>query len=131
MADKFVETASQFREFRVDPEKDRQWFQARIESNPAYQDLDLEEQLLDWADWLETQHRLKEANKSNKFPKSNFKGSLGNWLKKALQIRAEQHPVAKSETQSHQTSIFRKEDWEPYLPLVANPPEEWFEDKAN
>ena len=131
LAQQFLRIASQYKEFRVDPEKDREWFHARIEANPVYQALDLEEQLLDWADWLETQHRLKKAKKSNKFPKSNFKGSFGNWLKKALQIRAEQQAVAKSETQSHQTSIFRKEDWEPYLDWVANPPDEWFEDKAN
>jgi len=131
LAQQFLRIVSQYKEFRVDPEEDRQWFHARIEANPAYQDLDLEEQLLDWADWLETQHRLKEARKANKFPKSNFKGSFGNWLKKALQIRAEHHPVAKSETQSQQTSMFRKEDWEPYLPWIANPPKEWLEDEAN
>jgi len=131
LAEEFIRIASQYREFRVDPEEDRQWFHARIEANPAYQDLDLEEQLLDWADWLETQHRLKEARKANKFPKSNFKGSFRNWLKRTLQIRAEHQTVAKAETQSQRTPTFRKEEWEPYLPWIANPPREWLEDEAN
>jgi len=80
----FLKAASQFPEFRVNPDKDRAWFRSRIESNPAYHDLDLEEEILNWADWLESQHRLKEARKSNKFPKSNFRGSFNNWLKKSL-----------------------------------------------
>ena len=97
IVDLFVGAVSQFPEFKVDPEKDREWFQARIEANPAYQDLDLQEEILDWGDWLETQHRLKEAPKSNRFPKSDFRASLTNWLKNPSLGRAkngEDHSIS-------------------------------------
>ena len=130
LAEQFIRIASQYKEFRVAPDKDVQWFLTRVEGNPAYQHLDLEEHLLDWADWLETQHRLKEARKPNKFPKSNFRGSFNNWLKKVIQIRTKSQQ-AQAHSPNPSTSSFRKEDWEPYLDWIANPPAHWFEDKPN
>jgi len=82
----FFDTVSRYPEFDV-REDDLIWFKRRVEGNERFKNLDLEEELHNWADWLEIQHRKKEKRKSNKFPKSNFKSSLLNWLKKALEIK--------------------------------------------
>jgi len=83
----FLEIVRAYPEFDV-RESDLGWFQARVEGNPRYQSIDIKEELHNWADWLETEHRKKEKRSANRFPKSNFKASIANWLKKALEIGA-------------------------------------------
>lgn len=82
----FLEVIKTYSEFDVRPE-DVKWFEKRIDGNSTYSQLDLRDELHNWHDWLETEHRKKEKKKTNKFPKSNFKASVTNWLRKALEIR--------------------------------------------
>ena len=83
----FLGIVKSYPEFDV-RDDDAGWFEKRAESSPLYRELDLEQELHNWEDWLETEHRKKEKKRGNKFPRSNFKSSLTNWLKKALEIRA-------------------------------------------
>jgi len=82
----FLGIVKSYPEFDV-RDNDTGWFEARVESNSLYRELDLEHELHNWEDWLETEHRKKETKRGNKFPRSNFKASLTNWLKKALEMR--------------------------------------------
>jgi hypothetical protein len=65
-------------------ETDREWFKQRIEGTENWRILNLREEIRNWEDWLETEYRQKNKNKNNKFPQSNFKGSLVNWLSHSL-----------------------------------------------
>jgi len=87
LSDLFVEVVKSYPEFDV-RDDDAGWFEDRVETSLLYRELDLEHELHNWEDWLETEHRKKEAKRGNKFPRSNFKASLTNWLKKALEMRA-------------------------------------------
>ena len=46
--------------------------------------LDMTYEIKNWGDWLDIEHRKKAGKEENKFPMSNFKGSLMNWLKQSL-----------------------------------------------
>ena len=68
------------KQWKLDYNADREWIRNRIVNNPKYIALDLEYHARNWADWVETQHRLKQAGSKNKFP-TTYKNSLNNWLK--------------------------------------------------
>jgi phage replication O-like protein O len=87
LSDLFLEVVKSYPEFDV-RDDDAGWFEERVGRNSLYRDLELEHELHNWDDWLETEHRKKETKRGNKFPRSNFKASLTNWLKKALEMRA-------------------------------------------
>jgi len=83
----FLGIVKSYPEFDV-RDDDAGWFEERVESSPLYRELDLDHELHNWEDWLETEHRKKETKRGNKFPRSNFKSSLTNWRKNAMEIRA-------------------------------------------
>jgi len=89
MSQLFLEVIKRYPEFDV-RDDDMRWFEERVEGNSTYRELDLKDELHNWEDWLETEHRKKERKKANKFPRSNFKSSLLNWLKKAMEIKENQ-----------------------------------------
>ncbi len=64
--------------------QDQAWLKERIRDNMAFNTLDLIEEFKNWGDWLEIEHRKKVKGQSHKFPLSNFKGCLMNWLKLSL-----------------------------------------------
>jgi hypothetical protein len=64
--------------------QDREWFKERVQVSSAWESLDLMDEIRNWGDWLDMEHRKKARKENNKFPKSNFKGSLMNWLKLSL-----------------------------------------------
>jgi hypothetical protein len=64
--------------------QDRAWLKERILDNLNFSSLDLTDEIKNWGDWLEIEHRKKVKGQFNKFPMSNFKGSLMNWLKLSL-----------------------------------------------
>jgi len=64
--------------------QDREWFRLRVETKSDFQPLNLTEEIENWGDWLATEYRKKIGGNSHKFPQSNFKGNLMNWLKQSL-----------------------------------------------
>lgn len=88
----FAEIVKRHPEFDLVPLKDREWFKARIEENTDYRVLNLQGEIAAWGDWLEMEHRRKMRQRGSKFPRSNFRGSLTNWLKKALSIHGKGEP---------------------------------------
>jgi len=114
----FLELVKRYPEFDV-RESDLTWFEMRVEGNPQYQSIDIEDELRNWADWLETQHRKKEKKNANKFPKSNFKASLLNWLKKAAEIKQKQTgdpPVRWGVNEKHGQKSMRGDSYEEHIP---------------
>ena len=79
----FTDIVKNFSDFDLQ-DQDREWFNQRVAENIAWQGLNLMEEIKNWGDWLDIEHRKKCAEKANKFPRSNFKGSLMNWLKQSL-----------------------------------------------
>jgi len=79
--------------------QDREWFQQRIQRDTAWHSLNLAEEIRNWGDWLDIEHRKKSRQEGNKFPQSNFRGSLISWLKHSLKsvIKEEDHYLATSE----------------------------------
>jgi hypothetical protein len=79
----FASVVKKYREFDFLSE-DIEWFHQRVIENSSWNNLNLMEEIKNWGDWLNIEHRKKCGKKENKFPQSNFKGSLMNWLKQSL-----------------------------------------------
>jgi hypothetical protein len=79
----FAGIVKKYHEFDLRDE-DRLWFMERVQSIDTYKHLDMTYEIKNWGDWLNIEHRKKTRKESNKFPVSNFKGSLMNWLKQSL-----------------------------------------------
>jgi hypothetical protein len=79
----FSDIVKKYPEFDLRDE-DRRWFMERVQSSATYKPLDLTYEIKNWGDWLDIEHRKRTRRENNKFPLSNFKGSLLNWLKKSL-----------------------------------------------
>lgn len=86
--------------------QDREWFQQRVQSDTAWNPLNLMEEIQNWGDWLDIEHRKKSRQERNKFPQSNFKGSLISWLKHSLKS------VVKGEDQCLETSEHGRKGWD-------------------
>jgi hypothetical protein len=76
----FANVVRKYREFDLQ-ETDHKWFAQRVVEKFSWQGINVWEEVLNWKDWLDIEHRKKTAGKSHKFPRSNFKGSFLNWLK--------------------------------------------------
>jgi hypothetical protein len=98
----FTGIVRQYSEFDL-RNQDQVWFKERIRDNMAFNSLDLTDEIKNWGDWLEIEHRKKVKGQSNKFPMSNFKGSFMNWLKLSLTSAHKhgnfQHASLNSDTQ--------------------------------
>ena len=81
----FSEIIMQYPEFDLRGQ-DREWFQQRVQGNAGWNSLNLPEELRNWGDWLDIEHRKKSRGEANKFPQSNFRGSLMNWLNRSLNV---------------------------------------------
>jgi len=79
----FTSIVKKYSEFELQ-DHDREWYNQRVIENSAWQSLNLMEEIKNWGDWLDIEHRKKCGKKENKFPRSNFKGNLMNWLKQSL-----------------------------------------------
>lgn len=78
----FITTLKQFPEyFRFDKKREEEWFENKILKNDEFKSLNLPEEVEMWSYWVEGQYQLKKAHRSNKFPKSNYRMSLLNWLR--------------------------------------------------
>ena len=98
----FAGVVKNYREFDLLRE-DIEWFRQRVIENSSWQSLNLMEEIKNWGDWLNIEHRKKCGKKENKFPLSNFKGSLMNWLKQSLKVAEKgQTNVAVSNNQETQ-----------------------------
>ena len=63
---------------------DQEWFRERIQENSNFPSIDLMYEIQNWGDWLDLEHRKKIRKDQNRFPRSNFKGSLMNWIQHSL-----------------------------------------------
>ena len=87
-------------------DQDRDWFQQRVQTDTAWHSLNLAEEIQNWGDWLDIEHRKKSRKEGNKFPQSNFRGSLISWLKHSLKN------VIKEEDQYLSTSEQGRKGWD-------------------
>ena len=78
----FAKVVQAYPEFDLQ-DADHEWFAQRVVENFSWQGLNLLEEVRNWEDWLSIEHRAKSAGKTHKFPRSNFKGSFLNWLKRS------------------------------------------------
>ena len=76
----FISIVKGFKEFNIQEDKDEKWFVDNIENNPEYKELNVVKELTKWWDWLDIEHRKKLSRRPNKFPKSNFKNAVHNWM---------------------------------------------------
>uniref|UniRef100_A0A6M3JV42 Putative DNA binding, helix-turn-helix domain containing protein n=1 Tax=viral metagenome TaxID=1070528 RepID=A0A6M3JV42_9ZZZZ len=76
------------KEFKLYATEDIQWLKDRVENQPQFKSIDLGYEMEGWGTWLEAEHRKKQATQGNTFPKSDFKRSLSNRLKKAVEFKA-------------------------------------------
>ncbi|MDA8402758.1 MAG: hypothetical protein M0Z56_00965 [Desulfobacteraceae bacterium] len=79
----FAEIVRKYPEFDL-RDQDRNWLKERVQEDSGFKPVDLMYEIRNWGDWLDIQHRKKTRNEKNKFPRSNFKGSLMNWLQHSL-----------------------------------------------
>jgi len=79
----FAGIVRQYPEFDLQ-EHDRAWFRDRIQEIRNCPSIDLMYEVQNWGDWLDLEHRKKTRNQQNRFPRSNFKGSLLNWFQHSL-----------------------------------------------
>jgi len=91
LSERFIEILNRF-PWDVIKNEDCRWFEERIENNLQYSGtLNLWEELEGWEIWLEKELRSKMGKKRNRFPK-NFKLSIHNWLKKAIEFKKNKPP---------------------------------------
>ena len=83
----FGDTISMYDNFNIHLEDDLKWFVNSIGKNENYNGLNLDIEIEKWANWLEVQYRKKQNKEKNRFPKSNYKNSLINWLEKAKEFK--------------------------------------------
>ena len=83
----FAKVVQAYREFDLQ-DADHEWFAQRAVEKFSWQGLNLLEEVRNWEDWLSIEHRAKSAGKTHKFPRSNFKGSFLNWLKRSARSDA-------------------------------------------
>jgi len=101
----FSGVVKKYQEFDL-RDQDRDWFQQRVQTDTAWHSLNLAEEIQNWGDWLEIEHRKKSRKEGNKFPQSNFRGSLISWLKHSLKN------VIKEEDQHLSTSEQGRKGWD-------------------
>lgn len=99
LQEKFLKIVKDYpKEFRLDERKDVQWLKDRVLTEPQFKSIDLGPELDGWETWLEAQHRLKDARKKNKFPQSDFKRSLKNYLSNAVKFQKEKTKTDKEKS---------------------------------
>jgi len=90
LSEKFLRIVQSFPGWSVEPLVDRRWFVCEIERSGLYCNLRLSEELDGWETWLEQEYRKHRSRQRSRFPK-NFKQSLRNRLKLALQFQEERN----------------------------------------
>jgi len=79
----FASIVKKYPEFDL-RDQDQDWFKERVKTSRVYESLDMTYEIKNWGDWLDIEHRKKAGKEENRFPMSNFRGSLMNWLKQSL-----------------------------------------------
>ena len=83
-ADKFKSIVLKYKNYKFVETADLKWLYEEVLQNAIYSILDIKFELTKWGNYLETEFRKKESGEKNKFPASNYKNSLLNFLNIAL-----------------------------------------------